>query len=211
MKLAELDAAYLAGLLDGEGTIGVRPRPNGYVNLELGICMTTPKPLRWARAVTGLGSIYHRPERRARRRDAWFWKVSSCAAIAEVLQQVLPHLKVKAAEARGFLVLAHLRRLKSSTTGPARHRAAEHAVARILAACKGGDEQTAYSEAMDLTIYLRQVIAERDESSGSVIHLMPLAGAGVTPCCGRPPVELPRIDRIALADHALVTCPGGTR
>jgi hypothetical protein len=42
------DAAYLAGLLDGEGTIGARNRPNGYINLELGVCMTTPAPLYWA-------------------------------------------------------------------------------------------------------------------------------------------------------------------
>ena len=35
------DAIYLAGLMDGEGTIGIRPRPNGCFNIELGICMTS--------------------------------------------------------------------------------------------------------------------------------------------------------------------------
>lgn len=39
------------------------------------------------------------------------------------------------------------------------------------------------------------------------VHACPPDGAGVTPCCGRTPFELPRTDR-ATTDPAHVTCPG---
>lgn len=160
--LSQNDAAYLAGLLDGEGCIGVRPRSDGYITLELGICMTTPAPLQWAQNTTGFGGLYLRPETRKNRRDAWFWKVGTCHEIALVLVDVLPYLKVKAAEARAFLVLAHLRTLKRSSTGPVLYREAEHAIARVVKACKALDDKTAYEEALDLACYLRQAILERD-------------------------------------------------
>jgi hypothetical protein len=37
------------------------------------------------------------------------------------------------------------------------------------------------------------------------VHACPPDGAGVTPCCGRTPFELPRTDRMS-TDSALVTC-----
>lgn len=36
-------------------------------------------------------------------------------------------------------------------------------------------------------------------------HLVPIDGSGLTPCCSRPPTELPRTDRIT-ADDSQVTC-----
>jgi hypothetical protein len=41
----------------------------------------------------------------------------------------------------------------------------------------------------------------------SVIHACPPDGSGLTPCCLRPPGELPHTDRIAIADVP-ITCPG---
>jgi len=38
----QLDAAYLAGLIDGEGCIGAREGRDGLMRARLEICMTTP-------------------------------------------------------------------------------------------------------------------------------------------------------------------------
>lgn len=42
---------------------------------------------------------------------------------------------------------------------------------------------------------------------GSVIHACPPDGSGLTPCCLRPPGELPHTDRIAI-DDVPITCTG---
>jgi hypothetical protein len=131
-----MDAAYLAGLLDGEGTIGARPRANGYTNLELGICMTTPAPLYWAKEVTGFGEVYYRPEHRENRRDAWFWKVGRCDEIASVLREVRPYMKVKQAEASAFLILANLRAMKPSRFAASPYPEAERMAANLVTSLK---------------------------------------------------------------------------
>jgi hypothetical protein len=42
-------------------------------------------------------------------------------------------------------------------------------------------------------------------ASREVVHLCPPAGSGLTPCCGRPPFELPRTDRLT-PDAQAATC-----
>lgn len=162
--MTPMDAAYLAGLLDGEGTIGARLRANGYTNLELGICMTTPAPLYWAKEVTGFGEVYHRPERRENRQDAWFWKVGRCDEIASVLREVRPYMKVKQGEASAFLVLANLRSMKRSRFEASPHPEGERMAADLVTAMKRdrSDPTTLHEEAMDLCIYLKGVMVERD-------------------------------------------------
>lgn len=44
-------------------------------------------------------------------------------------------------------------------------------------------------------------------ANDETIHLSPLLGDAVTPCCGRTPFELPRSDRLTVHD-VLVTCSG---
>jgi hypothetical protein len=39
------------------------------------------------------------------------------------------------------------------------------------------------------------------------VHRCPVGDAGLTPCCGRTPSELPNTDRLTADDH-LVTCAG---
>ena len=117
------ECAYLAGLLDGEGTIGARVRKDGYLNLELGVCMTTPAPLHWAQETTGSGGIYFRPEHRPNRQDAWFWKVGRMEEIAIILREVMPYLKVKREEAMLFLTLVEFRSMPRRMPAVERHLA----------------------------------------------------------------------------------------
>jgi|ERR1041385_862718 hypothetical protein len=130
--MTALEAAYLAGLLDGEGCIAIRTRPDGWVNACLEICMTDRRPLDWAARVTGAGRVYSGIEGRSNRRQPYHWKVGSVAAAAAILRQVEPFMQVKRGQAKAFLVLGHLRAAKSRATGPRDHGEAEHALARIV-------------------------------------------------------------------------------
>lgn len=161
--MSDLDCAYLAGLIDGEGTIGVRSRSDGFVNVELGVCMTTPAPLHWAMATTGAGGIYHRPERRLNRRDAYFWKVGQAAQIATILRQIIPYLKVKQAEARLFLVFAHLRSAPR-VSGRRNSPEVEAIIARLMSEWKR--RPPTYEEALDLCVYLRTALYEQEHPAG---------------------------------------------
>jgi hypothetical protein len=114
MQLNQNDAAYLAGLLDGEGCIGARVTKEGYVHTALEVCMTNSSPLRWAHKVTGVGSIYEINEKRPKRKLPTKWVVSDTLQIADILKQLIPFLKVKKFEAQAFLVYASLKQSKSN-------------------------------------------------------------------------------------------------
>ena len=43
--------------------------------------------------------------------------------------------------------------------------------------------------------------------AASIVHACPPDGSGVTPCCGRTPLELPAHHQLTV-NHTAVTCPG---
>ena len=111
-KVSEIDKAYLAGLIDGEGCIGVSIKSNKSLQVALEVCMTTPAPLRWAHHITGCGNVYkckvvsnHRP--------TYKWVVGNNTESGDVVRSMLPYLKVKGAQARIFSALTRLRTLNS--------------------------------------------------------------------------------------------------
>lgn len=164
--MTETDLAYLAGLLDGEGTIGYRPQADGRVNIELGVCMTEPAPIYWAHQATGRGNVYRRTtrERRTDRRDAWFWKVCRVSDIAEILTAVRPYMRVKHHEATAMLVVAHLRALKPHPTARSPYKEGEDMAGAIISRMKRrGWEEVVPDMALDMVVYLRKALAQRGE------------------------------------------------
>lgn len=159
-RMKPVEAAYLAGLLDGEGCIQVRQGKEGWTRAMLEVCMTTPEPLEWAHAVTGAGGLYERSDGRKNRRRVYKWIVSTVEDAAQILAEVLPYLQLKQGEARAFLVLAHLRRAKTRKLGPREHVDAERHIAGVIHALKALDGDTAYREALELGACLRQAIEE---------------------------------------------------
>src|SRR2546429_6159259 len=140
--------AYIAGLFDGEGCVGVRPRKDGYVNLDLNIGMTNEAVVRWVHEQMGVGAVYPKPpDPRGNRRASFHWKVGSAAGIAVVLDRLRPYLRVKRAEATVMAVVLHLRRAKSNRTGGNAHRPAEHLAASIARRLKADDVEGAFEEA----------------------------------------------------------------
>jgi LAGLIDADG endonuclease len=103
-----VDAAYLAGLIDGEGYVGVSGSKNNKASkgckrgvalrISVSVNMTDSRPLKWAQTVTGVGTIHTHKKHKAHYRQAWNWQIWSREA-ALVLKQIRPFLKVKGKQA----------------------------------------------------------------------------------------------------------------
>jgi hypothetical protein len=105
MAVSDIEKAYAAGLIDGEGCIdigvnhpkkGSRSRDQLYV--RVGIHMTNPLPLEEFKNIWG-GSIHIRKPFINHWKQSYDWKVT-CGSAMEFLADIEPFLIVKKAEAR---------------------------------------------------------------------------------------------------------------
>lgn len=93
--LSSADAAYLAGIIDGEGCIGVsRTSYNRGLQLELAIGNTDVRLMDWLLDKVGIGWKYVYQPKMPRAKLSYRWAVSGGAA-AMLLVQVLPYLVIK--------------------------------------------------------------------------------------------------------------------
>jgi hypothetical protein len=100
MKLASTDAAYIAGFLDGEGSIMLyRRKDRGKVELRITATNTHREILEWIMSTTGCGSIIAQGQPNPDKHyPAWHWRIkpSDCVALLEVVR---PYLRLKASQA----------------------------------------------------------------------------------------------------------------
>lgn len=92
-----VDAAYLAGIIDGEGSIILYKRRD-VVAVMLTVSNTAKKLLDWIADKTDVGAICAQSKETEKRKASWFWRCNADAA-ESVLQQIRPHLVVKSAQA----------------------------------------------------------------------------------------------------------------
>ncbi len=101
-ELLITDAAYIAGLIDGEGCIGIsyRRRTNRAARFQpcVAINITDRDVLRWMAEITGLGAVLGPFIPGARRAETYRWSIFSWSA-ASLLIQICPFLKIKRANA----------------------------------------------------------------------------------------------------------------
>lgn len=121
----QIDLAYLAGFIDGEGTIcicrGDRRTYGVGGYLVLRATNTNKDIILWIRTVFG-GSVIKKPEtRNPKWADAYFWVVSSQKA-ENIIRELIPYLKVKRLQAETAL----------------RYRETYHRIDSMVAAEHGG-------------------------------------------------------------------------
>jgi len=110
-EMTELEFAYLAGLTDGEGYIGItktsRKHRNGRFSYQahISIGMTDHDVLIYLRERTDLGFLYYKPQRQKKHKIAlcWWLTAEPCRML---LPKILPYLRVKNKQAE--IVLAYL-------------------------------------------------------------------------------------------------------
>ncbi len=108
-SLSIAQAAYLAGLVDGEGSILLYKRGTGSA-MRLSVANTNLQLLQWCQTITGVGNIAGRkPINAAKHKASYLWLVNSQAGCS-VLVQIRPYLVAKAKQAD--IAIEFQRRLK---------------------------------------------------------------------------------------------------
>lgn len=107
---SDTEKAYLAGLIDGEGSIQARYRPgqHGGYDYSLTIANTDEAMIRWVEQRWG-GRVYTYAPRSPRHRQQWTWRVHSNATVS-ALEDALPYLVTKREHAEVVLSLARSKR-----------------------------------------------------------------------------------------------------
>lgn len=94
--MSSTQAAYLAGLIDGEGSIVVMRRlPGGRATYRVNVCSTTEAAVQWCLASVGTGTIVRsKRQAKAHHLPTLYWQCYSWNAI-EVLRQCEPYMVIK--------------------------------------------------------------------------------------------------------------------
>jgi hypothetical protein len=108
MTWSETDLAYMAGIIDGEGTISARRRKNQqgarYVDFMLSVANTDERLIRWIHERFS-GSIDFRQQRQSDiHKPLWRWTTSATNGEL-VIVAVRPYLVIKQAQADLYLEL----------------------------------------------------------------------------------------------------------
>jgi hypothetical protein len=96
-NLSETEAAYLAGIIDGEGTILVYPRPPSIrLSVRVVVVNTDEALMDWLETLGGNRNWKtSRPTNySANPKPCWSWVVNGMNAVA-ILKQVLPYMIIK--------------------------------------------------------------------------------------------------------------------
>ena len=88
--------AYLAGIIDGEGTICFQEKPNGNRHYRVAVIMTCEETIRWLGQWGG--TVTALPMRRGSKphhKPQWAWRVTGHSNVRAVLTAVMPYLVTK--------------------------------------------------------------------------------------------------------------------
>lgn len=132
-KLGPEDAAYIAGLIDGEGTISLaRKHRNDNRQLVVSISSTEPVLLEFVLRTVGAGRITRKRAYSTRHTPSVTFTISNRQALA-LLEQVAPYLRTYKTQ-RANLVLDHYVRLtpRNGKYDPAQTRERESLITQFL-------------------------------------------------------------------------------
>jgi hypothetical protein len=106
LNLTDVEKAYLAGLFDGEGSIGYYKR--GYSHFAyFSICNTDFRLARWILDRTSIGTFTTRGAHgHLGKKPQWEWRIRSKGEIKLILTTIQPYLIIKADQVD--LLLCHL-------------------------------------------------------------------------------------------------------
>lgn len=118
--MKDVDAAYLAGLLDGEGCISMflakQYHANGKISERVGVSlslyMTHKETIEHVKKITTSNANILPVKGRGNRKDQWLWKPNLTEAYA-IIKECLPYLVTKRRNAELFIELMDIRKVSS--------------------------------------------------------------------------------------------------
>lgn len=108
--IAAVDAAWLAGLIDGEGTVTLSRdrRTAKFRTPTIDMTSTSPELLEEVVRLTGVGFITtKRTKAKEHHSQAWHWCVRGGSQVIALLKIVLPFMREKNKRARAVLLVEH--------------------------------------------------------------------------------------------------------
>lgn len=115
-------AAYMAGLIDGEGTVSLRTitrsaRKKGFsIASYVAVYNCNTKVVKWIHETTRLGHVRKRCQNSFTRRPVWEWVIRDLVGSACLLRTVLPYLIIKRQQAMLVLDFCENRKLWTTYT-----------------------------------------------------------------------------------------------
>lgn len=108
-KLSREEAAYIAGLIDGEGTISLTRKHRGeHRQLMVSISSTEPRLLKYVHQTIGAGRITNKRTYHANHTPSFTYAISNRQAL-DVLEQVEPYLKTYKAKRARMILRSYVR------------------------------------------------------------------------------------------------------
>ena len=103
-KMSPTESAWLAGMIDGEGTICLTAGGRGgkYAQLILAVYNNHKPTVEWCQKLAGTGSVSMKPMR-GRLNPSYQWRVTSQRAVIGVLRQSVPFMVTKKDKAVALL------------------------------------------------------------------------------------------------------------
>jgi hypothetical protein len=93
-KLDLVDAIYLAGFIDGEGTITIHKYKN-VCRPRVMVCNTNLEILEWIKFKVGKGFICKRKWKNSNWKDGYTWVLDGHDSVKNLLSQIFQFLKIK--------------------------------------------------------------------------------------------------------------------
>lgn len=142
-RLSECEAAYVAGIIDGEGTITLtRLHRNENRRAVLSISSTEPMLLQYIHGLVGAGRITHKASARQHHSPAFTYVLTSRHALA-VLARVAPYLRTYKAQRARMLLDEYLLVTPRNGRYTADQRSAREAFeARFFSVCVRAGKRT---------------------------------------------------------------------
>lgn len=118
--MSPTEAAWVAGIVDGEGTITIRtkPYPGGkrYQVASLSVCNTDTELIARVVEFTGIGRLCFQTRANHKRKEIWRWQTDQRQAAA-VVEQLLPWLTAKRRVGELLMEMQSLRRCGKYRSG----------------------------------------------------------------------------------------------
>ena len=92
------DAAYIAGILDGEGSVLLDKGGSITYHVRVKVYNTFPGIVEWIALTIGHGNIHKRKKYSDDHKQGWEWCITGRRAI-DLLKQLYPYLKIKKLQA----------------------------------------------------------------------------------------------------------------
>lgn len=96
--LQDIDLAYLAGLIDGEGCLSISRVGNYGYGASIIIKMTNEEVIKWVHI--NFGGCLSKESRKAPQETIYSWQLNTRAEILNLLRALQPYLKVKKVNAK---------------------------------------------------------------------------------------------------------------